>query len=58
MPLGRSVGKNMSELERAHPTWSHKRKVAASLNAARSHGAKIPPPKKRGHRRKKRTSWR
>lgn len=36
MPLSRSVSKNIRELKAAHPDWSHKRIVAASLNAARS----------------------
>jgi len=54
MPLGRNVGKNIAELDRAHPNWSHRRKVAASLNAARAKGAKIPPPKKRrGYKRRR-----
>ena len=54
MPLGRNVGKNIAELDRAHPNWSHRRKVAASLNAARAKGEKIPPPKKRrGYKRRR-----
>jgi hypothetical protein len=58
MPLTSNVGKNIKELERTHPDWSHKRVVAASLNAARKKGAHIPSPPKRktsttrkGHRR-------
>jgi hypothetical protein len=42
MPLTRDASKNISELSRAHPEWSRKRRVAAGLNAARQKGASIP----------------
>jgi ribosomal protein L21 len=60
MPLTSNVGKNIKELERTHPDWSHKRVVAASLNAARKKGAHIPQAQhtkrktsttRKGHRR-------
>ena len=57
MPLGKNVSKNIGELHKAHPTWSHKHVVAAALNGARSAGnTKIKPlPKRRnGKRRVKR----
>lgn len=42
MPLGKDVKKNMTELTDKHPDWTYKRRLAASLNAAREHGSRIP----------------
>jgi hypothetical protein len=39
MPLGKDVKKNMTEITDKHPDWSYKRRLAASLNAARAHSA-------------------
>lgn len=53
MPLGKSVSKNMKEITDAHPDWTRKRRVSASLNAAREHGYKVRR-KGNGKRTKKR----
>lgn len=45
MPLTGSVEANMHELKQAHPEWPRKRRIAASLNAARRASADIPLPK-------------
>lgn len=42
MPLGKDVGKNMTELTDKHPDWTYKRRLAAALSAAREHGTRIP----------------
>ena len=42
MPLTKNVGKNMKELTDKHPDWTYKRRLAASLSAAREHGKNIP----------------
>lgn len=54
MPLDRDVKNNMRELTDKHPDWTYKRRLAASLNAAREHGNKMPG-RKRGKSSDKRT---
>lgn len=41
MPLSKNVGNNMREITDKHPDWTYKRRLAASLNAAREHGNRI-----------------
>lgn len=56
MPLGKDVKKNMTEITDKHPDWTYKRRLAASLNAAREHGSRIPKQVRRrqGGTKKKR----
>ena len=51
MPGSKNVGKNIKEMKKNHPDWSHSRIIAAALDMARRLGAKVP--KKRGKKKAK-----
>ena len=54
MPLTQNVKKNMTELTDKHPDWTYKRRLAASLNAAREHGSRMPGRRKSHDKRARR----
>lgn len=51
-PKTTDVGKLIKFFKKDKPNWTAKRRLGAALTEARRNGADIPPPKKKGGKKK------